>query len=173
MSLTCFFGQELKPDGTPFTPVMPPKSSLVITQVSVTSAFPTGGAVTLSVQSHKMPSKIAVATLCPDQNIYHCALQLIFSDRVTFFLEAAAGVAEDGEQQRKGAKNFEKHRPHVHISGYYECEDLGGDDDEDDEEESDAEDEFVASRTSKKTASSTSNKKSANDAKKGTKRQRD
>lgn len=142
MSLSCFFGQELLPDSTAFTPVMPPMSSLVITQVCVTSAFPTGGAVTLYVQSHKMPTKIAVATLCPDKDVYHCPLQLIFSSQVSLFLEPSkqAAKSEDGK-----APTF----PHVHISGYYEREDLDGGD-EDEEPSSDEEDEFVSAGGKKK-----------------------
>jgi hypothetical protein len=144
MSLSCFFGYELKPDGAAFTPVMPSMSSLVITQACVTSAFPTGNAVTLYVQSHKMPTKIAVSTLCPDKDLYHCPLQLIFSSQVSFFLEPSkeGATSEEGK-----APVF----PHVHISGYYEREDLDGADD--DESSSDEEDEFVRTGAGKKAGS--------------------
>jgi hypothetical protein len=163
MSLSCFFGHELQPDSTAFTPVMPPMSSLVITQVCVTSAFPTGGAVTLYVQSHKMPSKIAVATLCPDQDIYHCPLQLIFSSQVSLFLEPAKLTTKPAADEK--APVF----PHVHISGYYEREDLDGGADDDEEPSSSEEDEFVRTGGDKKKKGG---KPVQTDAKKGANKKR-
>lgn len=37
MSLNCFFGLELHPDGIPVSPVIPPKSKLVLTHCAVTA----------------------------------------------------------------------------------------------------------------------------------------
>lgn len=37
MTLNCFFGLELHPDGIPVTPVIPPRSKLVLTHCAITS----------------------------------------------------------------------------------------------------------------------------------------
>lgn len=170
MSLSCFFGVEVRPDGLPFTPVIPPKSSLVITQCAIISAAPTDSdvsnrdeiaaanakakspagaaaaaaaagspsspaaallpstysAVTLYVQSSEVPSRIAVCTLSPGQQLYFSPLQLIFGKHVTFTL------VPQHKPLRAGAPVA---YPTVHITGYYEREDaeLGGDNDDDDD----------------------------------------
>lgn len=166
MSLSCFFGKELRPQDPPFTPVMPPGSTLVITQVCVTSEHPTGPAVTLQVQSHNMPFYVSVATLHPDRNVYHFPLQLLFSKNVSFKLVAANGGTEGGDAtsnasavakaEGKKKKQVAKEAatasaaaaqragplPSVHITGYYESEELN--DAEEDAENSDEEDEEVS-----------------------------
>lgn len=132
MSLNCFFGLELKPDGVPVTPVIPAGSSLVITQCAVTSVVPPSGSaagaaaygpVTLYVQSSDLPSRLAVCTLAPAQQVTYCPLQLIFTKRVTLTLlprESAAGAASSTNPVPY---------PTVHLTGYFER------DDSDDEEE--------------------------------------
>ena len=156
---------EIQPDGNPVAPIIPPKSTLVITQVCVTAAFPTGGAVTLYVQSHNITSKLAVCTLHPDKGIFHWAVQLLFSGSVTLFLvptnpnlpcsgsqqkkagkKGAAGNSTSQEEAAAEAKELVQ-LPTVHIMGYYEAEDEGDDEDEEEEDEEDASDdgEFVSS----------------------------
>lgn len=144
MSLNCFFGLELKPDGVPVTPVIPLKSSLVITQCAVTSVVPPAGdneaaatassspqhlakkpfygSVTLYVQSHAVPSRFAVCTLSPTQNVVFSSLQLILDKRATFTLVP---------QPVAGSSTCVY--PTVHLTGYYESEQS-----EEDEEESEA-----------------------------------
>ncbi|KEG08847.1 hypothetical protein DQ04_06321020 [Trypanosoma grayi] len=130
MSLHCFFGVEMRADGTPVTPPMPQNSSLVLTHCALTST--TGGAVTLYVQSHDQPSRFAVCTLAADRNIYYAPLQLVFTQKASFTLVSSQGTAASGS----GAA--------VHVTGYYESEEgydaMDSDnEDEEDEEEGDAE----------------------------------
>lgn len=157
MSLSCFFGHELSPNGIGFSPILPANSTLVLTQVCVTSSFPSGGPVTLSVQGSKMPTKIAVCTLCPDEGIYHWPVQLIFSGHVTFFLEPFGQASAKKGEDTPG-------RPHVQISGYYECDEL---EDQADSEESE-EDEFEKKAGAKGSAKKKGGKEDAN--KKNTKK---
>lgn len=151
MSLNCFFGLELKPDGVPVTPVIPPHSSLVITQCAVTSVVPpppsspsssgaseaagagapqSYGAVTLYVQSHELPHRFAVCTLSPAQQVTYCPLQLLFSKRVTFTL-VTQRAPENSSGGGKTAAAVARPYPTVHLTGYYESEDS---DDEDEDE---------------------------------------
>ncbi|EPY31719.1 hypothetical protein STCU_03306 [Strigomonas culicis] len=159
MSLNCFFGVELKPDGVPVTPLLPPRSSLVITQCSVTSVVPDAAAtadaddadhhhhhkkskmeaaaaayapVVLYVQGHEVPSKFAVATLAPQEGVTYSALQLVFSRSVTFTLQPRRGAGE--------AADGTAHYPSVHLTGYYECEEDDSDEETDGDDEEDSDD---------------------------------
>ena len=152
MSLTCFFGQEIQPNGNPVSPIIPPKSTLVITQACVTAAYPTGGAVTLYVQSHNITSKLAVCTLHPDKGIFHWAIQLLFSGSVTFYLvptnpdlpskeNSGAGGKKGGKKTSTDEKEATKELvplPTIHLMGYYEAEDEGQDEDDDDDDDEDS-----------------------------------
>lgn len=180
--LNCFFGAELKPDGVAVNFAIPKGASLVITQCAVTSVVPprttdadgnadaaagsspaTAAAsayspVTLCVQGHGVPTRFAVCSLSPAQQITYCPLQLIFSKPVSFALvpqtgstngaaAAAAATSTAPVQLRHlGKKTTREQRgekaeagggaaaasavyPTVHLTGYYE---QAADEDEDD-----------------------------------------
>jgi hypothetical protein len=137
--LSCYFGHEMEPNGAPFTPVIPPKSSLVITQCCISATCPTGGAVTLYVQPHDLPSKLAVCTLHPDADVFHCPVQLIFSKPFSLYLEPhTKKSAKNGNDRKKKSPDDESDRsfPRVHLSGYYECDIEESDGDEESETDS-------------------------------------
>lgn len=170
MSMNCFFGLELQPTGSPSTPIIPPGSTLVVTQVCVTSAFPTGGAVTLYVQSHQTPQKLAICTLHPDKGVYHWPTQLIFAKSASFFLQQTfsnpvkvhldnSGSSQQGKKAKTektpiddsdAAKQNITLIPNVHISGYYEADEKDEDDDDEEQDEEDDEDasEFMTKQKS-------------------------
>lgn len=177
--LNCFFGAELKPDGVAVNFAIPKGASLVITQCAVTSVVPprpatgddaaaaSGGAassssaaahayspVTLCVQGHGVPTRFALCSLSPAQQITYCPLQLIFSKPVSFALvpqtmsnvaPASANTSTTAPVQLRhlGKKANRDQRgekteavagvaavyPTVHLTGYYE---QAADEDEDD-----------------------------------------
>lgn len=120
MSLCCFFGVELKVGEEPQCPLIPPQSTLMITNVAVAAANTTGGRVTLYAKGMKSKDGVALCTLHPDSNVFHAPLQVIFSDYVSLWIEGAKGAAPES-------------LPSVHVTGYYEAVD------EDEEEEEDEE----------------------------------
>ncbi|GET86062.1 hypothetical protein, conserved [Leishmania tarentolae] len=169
--LNCFFGAELKPDGVPVSFTIPKGTTLVITQCAVTSVvppqqLPDAGAsaspavaakayspVTLCVQGHGLPTRFAVCSLSPAQQITCCPLQLLFSRPVSFVLvpqaaSTAAASFSSSPASRAGKKTGRIHKhdktaantqsggaeamaayPTVHLTGYYE---RAADEDEDD-----------------------------------------
>ncbi|EAN99424.1 hypothetical protein ECC02_000870 [Trypanosoma cruzi] len=150
MSLHCFFGVAMRPDGVPVTPPMPPNSSLVLSHCALTST--TTGPVTLYVQSHDQPHRFAVCTLSPKHDIYYVPLQLVFTQKVSFILVAAGEKRpDDGSKQkvRKDGKNRNGKNAHdtptspenvVHLTGYFESDEghlamASDNDDEDDEDD--------------------------------------
>ncbi|KAG8346583.1 hypothetical protein ERJ75_000751400 [Trypanosoma vivax] len=107
MSLHCFFGVELQPNGSPVTPPLPPKSVLVITHCALTSAQP--GIVTLYAQSHDQVTRFAICTLGADVGIFYVPLQHIFAGGISFTLiSSASGAASQC--------------PAVHLTGYFESD---------------------------------------------------
>ncbi|KAG5486853.1 hypothetical protein LSCM4_06319 [Leishmania orientalis] len=167
--LNCFFGAELKPDGVPVSFAIPKGASLVITQCAVTSVVPLPQSqrppahvdassspsvvakayspVTLCVQGHGLPTRFAVCSLSPAQQITYCPLQLLFSKPVSFVLvpqtgsSAAAGESSSFPSAPQGIKKMGRNQkrdktaagahgasaaaaaaayPTVHLTGYYE-----------------------------------------------------
>ncbi|KAG5485237.1 hypothetical protein CUR178_06597 [Leishmania enriettii] len=162
--LNCFFGAELKPDGVPVSFAIPRGASLVITQCAVTSVVPPPtdvdassspsvvakaySPVTLCVQGHGLPTRFAVCSLSPAQQITYCPLQLLFSKPVSFVLvpqtgsSAAAGESSSFPSAPQGSKKMGRNHkrdktaagahgagaaaaaaaayPAVHLTGYYE-----------------------------------------------------
>lgn len=136
MSLSCFFGIELLPDGEPNRPAIPSQSTLVVTQICVTgdsyrAALAEGKKpeslpkLTLMVQGVSTKKAIAVCTLAPGENIFHHKLSLLFSKYACFSLVASPSGSPSPLR--------------VHLTGYYESDVLG--EDEEDEEEEDEEEE--------------------------------
>ncbi|KPI84737.1 hypothetical protein ABL78_6204 [Leptomonas seymouri] len=103
--------------------------------------------VTLCVQGHGVPTRFAVCSLSPAQQITYCPLQLIFSKPVSFALvpqtvnSAPAAAAPPTQLRHIGKKAQREQRgeravaggaaaavyPTVHLTGYYE---QAADDDE-------------------------------------------
>ncbi|KAK7197420.1 hypothetical protein NESM_000690400 [Novymonas esmeraldas] len=157
--LNCFFGAELKPDGVPMSFAVPKGVSLVITQCAVTSVVPPAPAVaadaaaaaaaashtpaaarsyapvTLCVQGHGLPTRFAVCSLSPAQQLTCCPLQLIFSRPVSFVLVPQTGPTtatatatssgaptSSGKAGQRGQRSEQRAAvyPTVHLTGYYE-----------------------------------------------------
>lgn len=151
MSYHCFFGLEIKGDGVPVTPILPPETSLVITQCAIHSyntSKPQAhtNKVTLYVQSHNTPQRIAVGTLSVTDNVFFMPLQLIFSQAVSFSLVPAYPEAGDKSVRQKNKKrkssetdtadaaaeaSEEADRVVVHLTGYYESVDEEPEDEDD------------------------------------------
>ena len=124
-----------------------PSSSTSPISAAAAAAAPTVySPVTLCVQGHGMPTRFAVCTLSPAQQITYCPLQLIFSKPVAFALvpqtvntAAAAGPAQlrhvgkkaprepQGEKTALNRGQANAVYPTVHLTGYYE---QAADDDE-------------------------------------------
>eukprot|EP00796_Vickermania_ingenoplastis_P002223 gene2223-1386_t len=173
MSLNCFFGMELHPDDATISPVIPPKSKLVITHCSITathtvesptssSSFKEGGAassssgapgeeqvrlldgaVTLYVQGRTIPKPFAVCTLSLLQGITYAPLELIFEQEVHLTLRRASG----------GACGPNVAYPRVHLTGYYE-EDEGSESESENESEAESEEEEMEEEEAEEAAAS-------------------
>ncbi|RNF05975.1 uncharacterized protein Tco025E_07759 [Trypanosoma conorhini] len=132
VTLHCFFGLALRPDGVPVTPPMPAESSLVLSHCALTTT--TTGPVTLYVQSHEQPQRFALCTLSPKHGIYYVPLQLVFSTKVSFTLVAAGEKPPEsgrGPREKRGGKQKKDGPAHdapappepvVHLTGYFEVE---------------------------------------------------
>ncbi|ORC86566.1 uncharacterized protein TM35_000271560 [Trypanosoma theileri] len=148
MSLHCFFGLELRADGVPITPPMPPNTSLVLTHCALTSTMP--GTLTLYVQSHDQPNRFALCTLSADRSIFYAPLQLIFAQKVSFTLVASQTTTSSTSSSNAASEKY----PTVHLTGYFESDEEGqqigagfdGINEDDDDEEEDMEDMEAAGR---------------------------
>lgn len=58
MNLNCFFGIELRPDGSAVTPVIPPKSKLVLTHCSITSIYNANSSSATTTTTNKSSSAV-------------------------------------------------------------------------------------------------------------------
>ena len=117
-SLTCYFGVKLVPQ-QPLTPVIPPASTLVITNICVSQETPFGGPATLYAQCANIPHKVALCTVHPDQGIFHWSTEMMFSKPVTFQLVPF------------GAGSKDRPLPSIHLTGYYECDEEAAEDQDD------------------------------------------
>eukprot|EP00758_Cryptobia_borreli_P004644 Tbor_TRINITY_DN4497_c1_g3::TRINITY_DN4497_c1_g3_i1::g.8090::m.8090 len=127
MSLSCYFGIKLNIFESS-APVIPPSSTLVITNICVSQDTAFGKPVTIYVQCHNFPKKLAIGTLDPDGGVFHLSCEMMFSSAVAFYLEPFDGSRSDS----KGDTN--NRWPSVHITGYYECDEDHDDPDNIDEE---------------------------------------
>lgn len=73
MSLNCFFGIEVRPDGVPVNPVIPHGSSLIITQCAVTSVVPPRPTSTNSLHHEGGISRAAEGTNTSSSSPCACA----------------------------------------------------------------------------------------------------
>ncbi|RNF00942.1 hypothetical protein TraAM80_07342 [Trypanosoma rangeli] len=148
VTLHCFFGLALRPDGVPVTPPMPAGSSLVLSHCALTTT--TTGPVTLYVQSHEQPHRFALCTLSPKHGIYYVPLQLVFSKKVSFTLVAAGDKLSEGDRAPRGKRDGKQKKgttaqaapaqpePALHLTGYFEvgADELDGAASSDDEVDS-------------------------------------